>query len=502
MFVAVMVALSYMLNRSHHEALLQKAQRITTAGTPGLAALVAESVARLQTGPVQVFVAPGAPNAYTFGLTSPRVVVLRSALLEIMDRDELSFVLGHELGHVRLGHTRLNSLVGGMAGIPSPFVASALLSVAFLWWNRACEYSADRAGLLVCGKVSKAISALVKLEGGVGADLERTLQQIEAEDDDCRRKPACGSEHSSDDGAAHRGSAELWRLRPVSSPAPADGPERGKRQTGSPSDIGRRALLTPVSRGPGAAVSSTRPLGCRDFSWRRPSGESSRLCRDTCPASAWASRRVIQRESFSDTSPDRQRGHGPRRSARALPHMPLGQGLAAHNDAATLHERNRVDLSGRLARYRDHLTALQRAVGPANGLATERTLLLVDRRTEGPPLLPSGGYSGTGPFTVDDASGRKSDEIRHRRNDRCMGLGCSPSPTSGTGRTSRRSDCARRAREFTGGDATGERARLRHGRTGRSRGSRRRTGALSRHRRRQLVRGLRRGGESRGSVKS
>jgi Zn-dependent protease with chaperone function len=114
---------------------------------------------------------------------SPEVVVLRSALLQVMDRDELTFVLGHELGHVRLGHTRLNSLVGGMAGIPSPFVASALLSVVFLWWNRACEYSADRAGLLACGRVSKAISALVKLEGGVGADLGRTLQQIEAEDD-------------------------------------------------------------------------------------------------------------------------------------------------------------------------------------------------------------------------------------------------------------------------------------------------------------------------------
>ena len=182
-FVAGMVALSYMLNRSHHEALLKQARGVTAQGSPGLAALVDEGVTRLQTGPVQVFVAPGAPNAYTFGLTSPRVVVLRSALLGIMDREELSFVLGHELGHVRLGHTRLNSLVGGMAGIPSPFVASALLSVAFLWWNRACEYSADRAGLLVCGKVSKAISALVKLQGGTGADLERTLRQIEAEDD-------------------------------------------------------------------------------------------------------------------------------------------------------------------------------------------------------------------------------------------------------------------------------------------------------------------------------
>ncbi|MCP4543440.1 MAG: M48 family metallopeptidase [Chloroflexi bacterium] len=182
-FIAVMVLLSYRFTRAHHQALLNKAQRITVEETPELAALVAESVARLQTGSVRVFVAPGAPNAYTFGLVSPKIVVLQSALLEIMDKDELSFVLGHELGHVRLGHTRLNSLIGGMAGIPSPFVASALLSVVFLWWNRACEYSADRAGLLTCGKVSKAISALIKLEGGVGADLSQTLRHIESEDD-------------------------------------------------------------------------------------------------------------------------------------------------------------------------------------------------------------------------------------------------------------------------------------------------------------------------------
>jgi Zn-dependent protease with chaperone function len=182
-FVAVMVWLSYAFTRSHHQALLRQARQITAKETPVLAALLDESVARLQTESVRVFIAPGAPNAYTFGLVSPKIVVLQSALFEIMDKDEIHFVLGHELGHVRLGHTWLNSLVGGMAGIPSPFFASALLSVAFLWWNRACEYSADRAGLLVCGKVSKAISALVKLEGGVGADLAQTLLHIEAEDD-------------------------------------------------------------------------------------------------------------------------------------------------------------------------------------------------------------------------------------------------------------------------------------------------------------------------------
>jgi Zn-dependent protease with chaperone function len=188
LFIIVFVAIAYGMNRSQHNEMLQRAQRITPQGTPGLAAVAEKALARLQPGDVQVFVAPSRKlNAYAFGILPPKVVVLNSALLEVMDAAELRFVLGHELGHVRLGHTWLNSLVGGMAGIPSPLGASALLSMAFLWWNRACEYSADRAGMLACGGPHEALSALIKLEAGPAvrtqADLERALRAIDAEDD-------------------------------------------------------------------------------------------------------------------------------------------------------------------------------------------------------------------------------------------------------------------------------------------------------------------------------
>ena len=64
-----------------------------------------------------------------------------------------------------------------------------LLNAAFLWWNRACEYSADRAGLLACGKPEKAASALIKLVGGAYAarsaeGRQLALRRIEAEEDD------------------------------------------------------------------------------------------------------------------------------------------------------------------------------------------------------------------------------------------------------------------------------------------------------------------------------
>ncbi len=187
-FILAMVLLAYSASRSRHQALMQRAAPVSPQTTPALNDLVQSCQARLQPGEVQVYLVPSKTlNAYTFGLDDPKVVVLYSALLKVMDADELRFIIGHEMGHVRLGHTRLNSLVGGIAGIPSSSAASALLALAFLGWNRACEYSADRAGLLACGNPEKAITALIKLVAGpqalTRAGLQLAYRQIDAQDD-------------------------------------------------------------------------------------------------------------------------------------------------------------------------------------------------------------------------------------------------------------------------------------------------------------------------------
>lgn len=187
-FMLAYALLSLFFTRSHHQALMRSAYPVTSQNQPILAQVIREGMRRLQPDPVEVYVVPSEQlNAYTFGLGSPKVVVCYSALFDLMDRDELSFILGHELGHVALGHTWLNSLVGGMAGIPNSWGAGVLLSLALLWWNRMCEFSADRAGLLACGRPDKAVSALVKLGAGSGADTRRELEAayrlIDAEDD-------------------------------------------------------------------------------------------------------------------------------------------------------------------------------------------------------------------------------------------------------------------------------------------------------------------------------
>jgi Zn-dependent protease with chaperone function len=136
---------------------------------------------------VDVFVVPGHQvNAYTFGLNSPKIIVLYEPMLRIMDADELRFVIGHEMGHIVYGHTWLNTLLGGMAGMPASLGAAVVFTFAFRWWNRACEYSCDRAGVAACGSMIKGVSALAQLAVGdidTAGELKRALEVIEQQDD-------------------------------------------------------------------------------------------------------------------------------------------------------------------------------------------------------------------------------------------------------------------------------------------------------------------------------
>ncbi len=189
LFVLLMLVIAYFFNRAHHNELIQQAYPVTPQTQPEMDRLARSCAAHLRSGPFNVYIAPGNTlNAYTFGLVEPQVVVLYDGIINLMDEEELRFIIGHEVGHICLGHTWLNSLIGGMAGIPSPYLAAIILYFSFRWWNRACEYSADRAGLLACGNPAKAYSALIKLVGGSAAThsqqaWQQTLKQIEAEDD-------------------------------------------------------------------------------------------------------------------------------------------------------------------------------------------------------------------------------------------------------------------------------------------------------------------------------
>lgn len=127
-------------------------------------------------------------NACTAGTDQFAFIAISSFLPVVMKRDELLFVIGHECGHLALGHvvyhTALNVI--GSAGGLLPLVGSVIektIKYPLNAWSRRSEISADRAGLICCGDVQVAKRALFKLEAGLlktdGVDIDGYVREAE-----------------------------------------------------------------------------------------------------------------------------------------------------------------------------------------------------------------------------------------------------------------------------------------------------------------------------------
>lgn len=107
-------------------------------------------------------------NACTVGSENP-IIVINSGLIDLCDDDEILFVIGHELGHVKSNHMLYHMMAQVLNVIVSmiPFgdVASAPLQYALYYWSRMSEFTADRAGLLCCQNKDAAIRAFMKMAG-------------------------------------------------------------------------------------------------------------------------------------------------------------------------------------------------------------------------------------------------------------------------------------------------------------------------------------------------
>ena len=121
--------------------------------------------------PPEVFVSQTPiANAGAYGLDKP-FIILNSALVEVLDRDELEAVLGHELGHVMSGHALYRTMLYILLQLtflrwtPAGLAIRPLI-LALLEWSRKAEVSCDRAGALVVQDPRIMMSALMKLAGG------------------------------------------------------------------------------------------------------------------------------------------------------------------------------------------------------------------------------------------------------------------------------------------------------------------------------------------------
>jgi Peptidase family M48 len=184
-FDTVLKALSGLVNeRRVRLEYLGTAVRVDDRQFSGLNRLLAEVGRTLDVSELPEMYVRNSPftSAMTIGMDKP-VIVVNSALLDLLDEEEMRYVVAHELGHALSGHAvyhtllrRLIRLAGIWNSIPGGAMGVRMIIAALFEWQRKSELSADRAGLLATQDPAVAHRFLMKLASGSGdlSDLDQT----------------------------------------------------------------------------------------------------------------------------------------------------------------------------------------------------------------------------------------------------------------------------------------------------------------------------------------
>ena len=152
--------------------------RVGERQMPSIYKMLLECCDILDVAEPELYVQEGRANAYTSGHTRPHIV-LQSDLLDLLDDDELMFVIAHELGHIKCGHVLYKMMAQcltpllNLLPVGGPLIGHGVRA-AFYAWDRSSEFSADRAGLLTMQEAKPCMSGLMKIAGGS----ERWMKEI------------------------------------------------------------------------------------------------------------------------------------------------------------------------------------------------------------------------------------------------------------------------------------------------------------------------------------
>ena len=171
------------------------AREVSEAEAPDLHRLVGELARRAGLPKPRVYIVDNpTPNAFATGRNPEHAAVaVTTGILQILSREELAGVLGHELGHVKNRDILISSIAAVMAGaisylatmaqwamifgggrdddeggnplamIVMMIVAPLAASLIQMAISRSREYIADRTGAEICGNPKALASALQKL---------------------------------------------------------------------------------------------------------------------------------------------------------------------------------------------------------------------------------------------------------------------------------------------------------------------------------------------------
>ena len=96
------------------------------------------------------------------------VVFLSNSSITRLNEEELSFMLGHEFGHIAQGNLSCHTIKGMIDNLKDASVVlgellSDMIEVPLNKWYRCSEYTADRAGLICCKSLTTSLSVMHKL---------------------------------------------------------------------------------------------------------------------------------------------------------------------------------------------------------------------------------------------------------------------------------------------------------------------------------------------------
>lgn len=177
------------------------AREVTRESAPELYEMTRELVSRAELPMPKLYIIDDmSPNAFATGRNPDHsAVAVTTGIMRLLDRDELSGVIAHELGHIKnrdilistiaaaiagaIGYlayiAKWGAIFGGrnsdeegsnpIAGIVMAIIAPIAAMIIQMAISRAREYKADETGAKICRNPDYLASALLKLERGAEA---------------------------------------------------------------------------------------------------------------------------------------------------------------------------------------------------------------------------------------------------------------------------------------------------------------------------------------------
>ncbi|MCA1993539.1 MAG: M48 family metallopeptidase [Coleofasciculus sp. S288] len=117
----------------------------------------------------------------TVGVDHP-LIIISTECIDSFSRQELSFVLGCEIGRIKSQHIFykqiavllpiVSELITGAVAVDFTKPVTSGIGLALLQWSRWSEFTVDRAGLLACQNLTVAMTVMAKMAGLPGRYFE------------------------------------------------------------------------------------------------------------------------------------------------------------------------------------------------------------------------------------------------------------------------------------------------------------------------------------------